>query len=257
MKMNDMTVGAGLFYASSNRKPDTAPGLTTKSQDASGLYLSAASNGGNGGWDAQLALGLSNNAKASTNGAADDTLKGKTTFKLSGGYEMDSLYVYANYSQGGATNAPAGGTYNMDRTDTGYQLGVIDSHKKDGTEFFYGGSYADATYKDDAASATTAKTEVSSLPLIMGLESDVMSWLTLRGSITQNVILGSTKATTPAGVVGVNNGNASNTVVAAGTGLHFGKMTFDATLASASNATGVFGTDGANFMAMSSFTYLF
>lgn len=252
MGMGDMTVGGGLFYSKSSRAPDTASaGAPKASQDAMGLYVSAASKAG---WDAQFALGLANNAKIDT-GSGDTKMTGKTTYKLSGGYWMDTMYFYAFYQNAGAKVENTAGTATNDTTATSMALGVVNTHKKDGSEFFYGVAYNSSTTKEDVGNT---KVESTGLPLVVGMEVDANSWLTLRGSITQNFFLMGTSKTSSASATTSKKDNAADTTVAAGAGLKFGKVTVDGTFAAASNTgDGTFGFDGANFMANTALTYAF
>ncbi len=265
-KAGDMTWGVGLYYSASSRKPDGTPTTTTKSQDATGLSLSAA---GGGMWDAQLNVGLTNNSKYNTTATNQNSLAGKTSYKLSGGYNISSTYIYAAYEGGGATYKSATTTID-DFSKTAITLGAVDSMKKDGTEFFYGVSYVTTTMKDDSTTPTTtilAKTETARLPLIVGLESEVTSWMVARGSISQSVLIDTRKVSTATAMT-TNDSGASDTTLAAGIGLKFGKLTFDGTLSAATATTtaaagtppsssGVFGLDGSNFLANTSFTYMF
>lgn len=252
--MGDMSVGAGLFYAKSARKPDTAAVATPKaSQDAMGLYFSAESKAG---WDAAFSLGLGNNAKYD-DGTGENKMTGKTTYKLSGGYKMNSLYYYASMSAAGAKTEDSTAATTGDRSDSGMALGVEDVHTKDGVMFAYGASYNTATYKEDATGGTSlgtgiAKIEKNFLKLYAAVEADANSWLALRGSISQNVLMASTKASTSAGVAS-NIDNGDSTTVAGGATLKFGKASLDGTLATATS--GVFGTN--DFLASTAFTYNF
>lgn len=248
----DMSLGAGLMYSKSERKPDAV--ASQQSQTAMGLYLSAASKDG---WDAQFAMGLAGEAKNSA-ASGEHKLSGKGTMKLSGGYWMDSMYFYGSYTSTGAKMENNTNTTTADRSDTILGLGVVNTHKKEASEFFYGLSYNMTTKKDSAVSPTSLgagneKQEITALPMIIGLESDVNSWLALRGAITQNVIMGSDKISTSTGVA-QNDVNEANTTVSAGASLKFGAITMDGTLKAA--ATGNFGSD-ANFLGQTSFTYVF
>lgn len=256
-KMSGMNLGGGLYYSASSRKPDGTTVNTLKTQDASGLYVSARGlDGGKDTWDAQLSLGLSNNAKTNDTATTDKTMAGKTSYKLSGGYWMNTTYLYAYYQNSGATYKSSTATLN-DFSNNQMVVGAVDSIKKDGNEFFYGASYKSTTNKDDGttpAAAISTKTETTSIPLIAGLESDVTSWMTLRGSITQAVLVNSKKVASTTATTTKDDG-ASNTTVAAGAGFKFGKVMFDGTLNA--GTTGNFGTDAAGFLASTSFTYLF
>jgi hypothetical protein len=241
----DISWGASLFYSNSDKK---GPKLK---QDTMGVRLGARS----GAWDAYANIGLSNNAKDEAT-ANSPTVKGKPTFKLAGGYAFDSLYAYASYGMSGFKGSDDTG----DKSDwDGSQLavGVVDTVKKEGTDFFYGVSYHMDSYKQKVG--TEAKSEASYLPVIIGIEAEANSWMTLRTSVTQNVILGTVKdeakILTGAGVNETNTWNNSTTV-AAGAGFKLNKFTLDTTISAAGNG-GKIGTDAGNFLGNASLTYVF
>ena len=60
----------------------------------------------------------------------------------------------------------------------------------------------------------------------MGLEADATSWFVLRTSLTQNVLLATTKISPPAGAADTNV-DANSTVAALGGGFKFGKLMLD------------------------------
>lgn len=258
MNTGDMTWGVGFLYSKSERKPDTV--TSQKSQDVMGVALSAS---GKAGWDAQFATGFGSNAKVGS-ASGDTKFTGQGTYRLAGGYKMDTVYMYASYGQSGAKVETATGTVTADRKDSAISLGVVDTRKSDSTDFFYGISYNMITYKDDATIATTGfsttygagvtKVDISTLPLIFGFESGVTSWMTLRGSVTQNVVIGNTKAVTTTATT-QNDSNAASTIAAAGLGFKWGKFTADGTLRA--STTGNFGSDASNFLGTTSFTYMF
>lgn len=240
-KTSEMSWGAGLFYTNSDLK------AVNEKQNAMGLVGSMTM----GALDANLSIGLGNTASKTTAGT-EVKLTGKTTAKLAVRYAMDSMYYYGDYSMSGA-KVETGSTTNADWERSALTLGVVNSHKKDAVDFFYGLSYVMTNMKDKGTA--DVKTDTSKLPVIVGIEADAANWLTLRASLTQNIIMGSTKTTT-AGVGDANN-NADDTVVAAGVGMKWNKFMWDGTLQSASSGTGAFGLDGSNFLARTSFTYMF
>ncbi|MFN8944148.1 MAG: hypothetical protein ACK5WZ_05950 [Pseudobdellovibrionaceae bacterium] len=273
MDMGDIKWGVGLSYSSSNKKREFARAAVTgppavaartlkdQKQDAAGIYASASSTAG---WDAQLRVGLSNNASytnITTN--VENKMKGNTTVGLSGGYIMDTMYFYGSYLMAGAKYEPQTTANGFDRKDTTLVLGMVNSHKKDGTDFFYGAALSMVTQKDDGDATTTSlganinKKETTTLPVILGVEHDAMSWLVIRGSITQNFLYSSDKVSTKNGVTtdGVNTVD-DNTVVAAGLGLKFNKFILDGTFAKASDNAGAIGSDN-NFLAKAALTYMF
>ena len=73
------------------------------------------------------------------------------------------------------------------------------------------------------------------LPVTFGFEADATSWLTLRGSVGQNVILNNRKN-------GANkSSDANTTTVNGGATLNFGKLAVDGLVGTTSSA-GVAGT---------------
>jgi hypothetical protein len=258
-KAGDLNWGAELYYSSSKAKSTTTGVSHDKKQDAMGVTVSASADM----WDAQLGIGLSNNT-TDTVAAGDNKLTGKSTLNLSGGYKIDTMYVYGNYGMTGAKADTAATTSVIDRSDTVAKVGIVDSHKKDGTDFFYGIEYQMATLKEDATTPVTlgshtSKVEKDTLPLFIGIEAEAASWLVLRGSISQNLgLLGlaQTKTSTDNSTDATTAG-ADNTTVAAGAGIKFNKFTMDGVIAASSNAKGNLATDGNNFLTNVSLTYMF
>lgn len=82
-----------------------------------------------------------------------------------------------------------------------------------------------------SATAQNGKTKTTKLPVTFAVEADATSWLVLRGSVSQNVILGETK--NPAGK---KQTIANSTLINAGATLNFGKLKVD----------GVIGTTDSN-----------
>ncbi len=240
-KAGDMQWGLGLFYASSDMK-------TTKiKENIMGVTASATSAAG---WDAQLAVGLGAEGKNEQTAGSEKTLKGGSMMGLSGGYTMDTMYLYGAYKMATA-KMTTGTTTDADWERTDMSIGVVNSHKKDGANFFYGASYSMNTVNNKNNTAT-GKTETTTLPVIIGVEAEAVSWMVLRGSVTQNVFLGSTKT---AGSDA--NSISDNTTVAAGAGLKFGKFTLDGTFTNAASATSTALGSDTGFVTNVGMTYLF
>ncbi|WP_413289059.1 hypothetical protein [Bdellovibrio sp. HCB337] len=258
----DMKMAASFNYSKSDKK--VAGGQ--QKQDAMGLRFGAVATN----WDAALTFGLG--SKATGNAAsgfgltaadADSEYKGTTGFKLNGGYWFENTYVFASYYQDGVelsgmTGAGGfAGVTDAKIEQSQYEIGVIDTIKADGMNFFYGVSYLGFTSddkEDNAAVDAQFKAEQTMLPFVVGVEADAASWLVLRASVKQNVILGSNKTNG-----GDSLTNANNTTVALGAGMKFNKFMLDSTLAAGSvPATAGTGNINANdLMANASLTYLF
>jgi hypothetical protein len=245
-KAGDLAWGAGLMYSNSDRK-------TVKAKQ-SALGLNGGVTGAN--WDAGLTIGLSNTYKNETTGSEVD-FKGKTAFDLAGTYTMGTLTYSAGATMnGGKEETGTTGTVAHDYDNTSYNVGVLNSHKADGADFFYGAKLMMSTNKDKKTA--DIKTETTSLPVQVGIEADATSWMVLRASLTQNFLLGSTKST-GAGVAASPadeaNTIANNTSVAAGAGLKFGKLMLDGTLEAANSNTAAL--NGNAFLASAAVTYMF
>ncbi len=102
--------------------------------------------------------------------------------------------------------------------------------------------FADVAYrmtsaedKDGTTAANNIEADRSELPVTVGFETDATSWLTVRGSISQNVFLNS--QSTKIGTAAELDSTRDNTTsVAAGATLNFGKLMID----------GMIGTNGTN-----------
>ncbi len=253
-KAGSVTWGAGLFWVSNNFKnaETFASNAETfdaeKKQDVMGLLVSA----GNGTWDAQLRQGLSgktelNNVAGSTlaglaNGS-DVELNSTNSTRISGGWLMDTMYFYGSVNMT-AGEAKVNNVKQAESEASTISVGVINSHKKDGVDFFYGAQIQSITDKDKQANT---KTESTLVPLIVGVEADVNSWMTLRGSLTQNFgLLSSTKSTG-----GSASSVADSTTTAMGAGFKWGKATIDTVIGTGTSGTFGLDDDGNNFAQMS------
>jgi hypothetical protein len=180
--------------------------------------------------------------------------KGKSTIQAAGGYDIsEELYVYGGLATGGFKTTDSGADLD-DATATVIKVGAVSSRKKDGTEVFYGVGLTNTTYKNDGATGAADDLEQKSLqmPIIIGMEAEANSWLTLRGSITQDVLLvDSEKTTVGSNTVAETNPGSNSTTFAAGAGLRFNKLTLDGSiLASGSqiiNAANLLGTVGLTY----------
>lgn len=238
-KAGDMQWGVGLFYVSSDMK------ASKQKENIMGVNASLS---GAAGWDAQLTVGLGAEGKNEQTAGSEKSLKGGSNIAVSGGYKMDTMYLYGSVKSL-AAKLSTGSTDNADWEISQMAVGIINSHKKDGADFFYGVSYNTSTTKEKKADS---KTETTSLPVIIGVEAEATSWMVLRGSVTQNILLGSKKVgTADADTV------ADNTKVAAGAGLKFGKFLLDGTFTNAQNGTSTALGSDAGFVTNVGMTYNF
>ena len=222
-KMGDLGWGASLFYANSARKINA----TSKfSKSAQGLTLSA----GDGVWEAFLVLSLGGKVKDETTGTATagDEAKGASAFKLGGQYSFGSSLVFLDYSTLGTQYAVGStGTVTSKLSTTAYNLGVETMIKGEGTHFFYGVKYAAASESQSAETnaANGVKVETASLPVTIGVEADAASWLVLRGSLVQPVLIGNSTLKTSA--ASNTDSMLDNNSVRFGSSLKFNKFAID------------------------------
>lgn len=277
-KMNDINYGVNFYWENSG----ISSSYTTTGTTSNGVISNRQSNNSgisvgatNGTWDADLILGLigkgsftgvsGTNTIFGTTIAADDvaSYKASTTANVRGGYKMDSLYYYGNYSMSGATFSSnhAGNSTDLGKLDIAqYGVGVINSHKRDGVDFFYGVSLSMENDKVSYLTAgTTAKVDTLRTPFLIGVEAEAASWLVLRGSISQTVLFGSKKTTDTAGNV-TGDSATNDTTVAAGAGLKFGKFTLDTFIAASTTGNVSLASDsgsGDKFLTQASLNYAF
>ncbi len=211
-KNGDMRYAASLVYSNAENKTNNRKTSTT------GIRLGAATDV----WEAYLGLGLMGEAKNS--GTPATSAKNDMSVLVGGQYAVSDLLYYGSVDQ-------SSGKINNGTTDTKltYSLitvGVESKTKGDASHFFYGLKYNMLSTK--AASTPEEKTTTSNLPLYAGIEADAATWLVLRGSVQQSVLINNNKVegATPSETSGLND-----TTAALGAGFKFGKMFIDTSLA--------------------------
>lgn len=243
MKAGDLAWAGTLVY--SNFQDKTATAEKESSMGARfGMRM--------GALDVKAGLGLANTYENSAG-----KFKGDLGATAGVGYALNSLYLNLKAEMGGFKVENTAGTELMKAS--GMNLGVYatDSLKKDGNEFFYGAGVENQDYKITASG--DKKVTALMLPVWAGVEVDAASWVTLRGSVKQNVILSNTKNDTGAASGTVPAGEFSpgenTTTVAAGVGLKFNKVNLDGTILSNGGQT-IDGSAG-GLMSQVGLTYVF
>jgi hypothetical protein len=243
MKAGDISFAGTLMY--SNFENKTA--ASEQKENSMGLKFGAAA----AAWDASATLILADKWEAGT-GAALDDYKG-TGFDINAGYfVMSDLYVYGGVKSTGfkTTNATVA---EKDVENMNIHVGVLSTIKKEGTEFFYGARLNNTTSKDKVTTTDSKSTEMN-MPLIIGLEADANSWLTLRGSVTQTLLLVDTKKVeTGTTTTTDTNPGANTTTLSAGAGLKFNKIVLDGSIL----ASGSQVINSANLLGQVGMTYSF
>lgn len=235
-KAGDMAWGVLFSYSASDKKNTSA---ATDDQTQSLMNLTGSIVMG----DTTVALGLGLVDKAKGDGTSESNEVTQAPMELGVYHKLSDWTAYFTY---GANTEKVKTATEAKTTSSSMELGAVHAMKSEGADFFYGLALEMNEIKPDGG-----KTSEMYLPIIFGIEADAASWLTLRGSVTQNVLLSSEKTTggTPSGANTVNH----NTTVNAGMGFKFTKATLDIALTSA--ATGVI--DGSSFGANAGMTYLF
>ena len=237
-----MKWGARLHYA--DRKDET--GAHTKKNSALGVGLGVMQG------DLGAYLNMDLNDKASGGTASADTSKLKPSFTLGASYMWSGYNFYAEYT----ANKLEENTGTAATTkDTTIVVGAGRTHEINPTSRVMYNAMLSLNTNDVAA----GKTKTNKLPVTVALETEATSWLTLRGSISQNVVIGDVKNT-----AGKKKTTANSTDVAAGAALNFGKLTLDGMIGNTgvNRGTGTAGTEeGAlttdNLMTRVGLTYKF
>lgn len=235
----DLNWGASLFYSNSDKK------TTQQKQNSAGVRFGAATTQ----WDAYLNLGIGATAK---NDATSSEVKNDLGAKIGGGYYFDTLYVYADYGMQNAKVTTPAAEAKLEGQEI--NVGVLDTKKQDGADFFYGISYGNYKLKNKNTGGSSLDNNY--LPVIVGIEADAASWLTVRASLQQNVLFGGHKYDNGTGTAADTDTWNNTTVVAAGLGAKWNKFIIDGTLKAAGNG-GNLGFDGNNFLGLASATYMF
>lgn len=237
MKTGEMAWAGTVVYSNYNDK--TA--LSEKESSAgirAGLRM--------GALDAKLNLGLMNTYENATDGK----YKGTLGITAGAGYQMDTLYVSGSATMAGFKTETAAGAETRDVTSNEYSVSAVNSMKKDGNEFFYG---VGLNMSNTEEKVTKTKTSAMSLPVWMGMEVDAASWLTLRGSVKQNVLISNSKSENATTTTAETAPGVNTTVAALGAGLKFNKLTLDGSLAG-STTQNINGTD---LLTQVGLTYMF
>lgn len=241
-KAGDQNWGLSFSYSNSDKKMDPAVTTDDKKQRAMGMRLGVK----NDVWGAYANVGLGSTAK---DGA--DEYKGKSGITVGGHYFMDTVKFVLKQDMAGAKATDASGdTFDYDMSET--TLGFTNAWKSEGSIAFYGLAYKMRT--DKLKVPADRKIDTTSMPFTIGAEVLATSWMKLRGSVTQNVLMSKTKQTTsPANATDKDNTVDHNTTTAAGAGFVWGKNNLDVVMTAGTSGT----LDTTAFGTHASYTYMF
>ncbi len=199
-------------------------------------------------------ISVGNEASNNLTSGSEVKFDGSSGYHVGGSYKVGDFTPYVSYKDGTWDNI--NGTTKTEGSFTEIKVGVghvkeVSSSSRIYTRVNYFSEEVELKY---AANAATAK--LTNIPLVIGFESNATSWLTLRGSVSTNLMgKRETKNLSAANLPNLTtrslittryNGTANDltdrdetiqnaTVVSAGATLNFGKLSVD----------GLIGTSGA------------
>ncbi len=246
--------GAQVTYSS--RKDDAVGGTAGNEGEANETSIAAGVSTGNiAGY---LKYGLSAKSETTTAGV-DEEVKRASPLELGVSYKWMDYTFFGQYSMAKYEIDDAG--VDFDAEFKSYQIGAGRVSKlSDRANLFTKIAYVKSEIDWDDFGAVNEEDNSTTLPVTIGLEYDAASWLTLRGSISQNVFINEQEQN------GEKRTVANSTDVNAGATLKFGDLSVDGVLGTAGagtadtrnssqDETGILNTD--NLMSRVSMTYRF
>lgn len=220
--------GARLHYA--NGKNEQGAATAAVKNNAFGIGLGAQMG------EAEAYLNMDLADKSTGNGAnASYESKLKPSYTVGGSYKLAGWSLFAEYD---ATKQELKEATTSTTKDTTILVGAGRVHEVNPTSRLF----TDVTLSMNTRE-TTGKVKTNQLPVTLGMEVDATSWLVLRGSVSQNVILGEEKNAS-----GQKKTLPNTTNVNAGATLNFGKLKVDGMIGNtgSNRGTGAVGTTATN-----------
>ncbi|PIK13892.1 MAG: hypothetical protein CES88_12970 [Halobacteriovorax sp. JY17] len=149
---------------------------------------------------------------------------------LGASYNLNGTKIFVDYDTDGYDDTVSGAK--TEQTYTAITVGVGRIHEVSSTARL-NMDVKFVSEKDETKTTTTTETKETTLPLTLGFEADATSWLTLRGSVSQNVIINNREVKT---TTTNKNTKANTTNVSAGATLNFGKLKVDGSIGTTSHA---------------------
>ncbi len=223
--------GARVHYANSKDEQATT---FEKKNSALGVALGATQ----GDMEGYANLDLSDKSTGAS--VAGDVWKNKLGMKIGGSYKFSGMTFFVDYAstnkevtKGALStitavdgNAKTGaGTVTLKSSDI--TIGAAKVHEVNPgarivTEARLVLGNSEVGGADVVVPSINGKEKTTKLPVTFAMEADATSWLVLRGSVSQNVILGETK-----NIAGKKATIANSTLINAGATLNFGKLKVD------------------------------
>lgn len=232
--------GAKVHYANSKEETGTASAKRTNSAIGLGLGMVM------GEAEGYVNVDLSDKSKGDGTTAGNE-FKVKPSFVVGGSYNWSGYTFFAEANI--AKTETKAATTTTDKTND-YMIGAGRVMDVTPTARVFGNVAVAMTKEDNS----TSKTTETYLPVTFGFETDATSWLALRGSVSQNVLLNNRKVETKAApATTTKSTQAGTTSVDAGASLTFGKLALDGSIGV--KTTGTLNTD--NLLSRVGVTYSF
>lgn len=216
--------GARIGYTASNVKSGT-PATAEKTHDGMSLGLGIIMGDIEGSLNMVLKDDYENDA-ALAGGKAEGS-----GMNVDLGYTMGSWKFFGSYATKGMDYTANTATAKTETSQNTISLGAGHTHEVSSSARIYSDvSYNSVSGEDKILTATNEENQ-SNLKVNMAFEADATSWLTWRGSVSQNVMID--KDETVAGTPSVTDEqNSGSTNISAGVTLNFGKLKVDGTVSS-------------------------
>jgi len=210
--------GARLHYASNNNEVSGSP---KAEQSALGLGLGIVM----GDLEASANLGLSDESKE---GAAAGAKFDNTGMDVNLSYGLGDMTVFAGYDADTIKYVSGTGAAEVKSERTTLEAGVAKTHEVSSTARVTAAlSYKNVKSTDTPATGTATEVTTNQLPLWLTYEAEANSWLTLRGSVGQAVIVNTEETKT---ATTDKKTQPNQTAVNAGATLSFGKLKVDGSI---------------------------
>ena len=227
--------GANLYYATNKDEQATT---FEKKNNAFGLGLGAIF----GDIEGYANLDISDKSEGRTGGVAGDKWEGDLGLDLGLSYSWNAWTFFAEYDMSGAEDQRTGSK--TEYSDDMLTVGAGYIHEVSSTARLVS-DFSFVMHNQEIKTTTKVEQKETYLPLTLGFEADATSWLTLRGSVSQNIFLANQKGDLTTVANNSKTKTRTNTTdVAAGATLTFGKLMVDGMIGTTSNAGAASTEDG-------------
>jgi hypothetical protein len=242
--------GASLLIGSDSQT-DATDG--TKVWDSESKSMRARVGVISGNVDAFLNMGLQNEAsyEETAGGSAKEGYKGKSSMDLGVTYDMGNMDLMVRYSSIEAEDLETTGAEVYKATAMFLGAGAVRKLDDKASLNYKVGYNSRKVEGNDFTAGAAGEAEITNFSATIGMEVMAKDWLTLRGSISQELLgLGKTKLGDD-----WEQTNADSTTIAAGASLVFGDLSVDGYLGNGTATDGQVNTD--TLMTRASINYMF